>query len=995
MPNRKINLAIFICFLFSGISGLIYEVVWAKYFALIFGSTAYAHTLVLATFMGGLALGSFLLGRLADRIKNHLAFYALLEISIAIFCALTPRLFDLLKGVYLFAAASLGFNPFGILLIKFILGAFIMLVPTVLMGGTLPVLAKYMIRSLSFRGETVARLYYINSFGAVLGTLLAGFYLIYHFGLEASIWIATLINFAAGVAAFVLSRFAIDADLGLSAKVKEGPGPVGPGEESNAYSPAIIRISLAAIFFSGVAAMFYELVWIRLLSQVLGSSTYSFSLMLAAFISGITLGSFLISRFMPEERFTFLCFGLCEAGIAFALIFSIPLYERLPFYFLGIYKIFAKTRETFALFEAAKFFLCFLVMVLPTIFLGMALPLASRIATCRPGFLGKKIGGVFAFNTIGNILGALLAGLMLIPLFGLKQALEIGIVLNLVLGCVIFWKDPTFSAKTKTAFVVFCFLFFSGYKMLMPEWNKACFAAQTFRGYDLPEKETFSSFLKMARKNKIVFYKDGVDATVAVNKQGGALSLLINGKADASTSQDMPTQMLCAHLPLLLKPGAKDMLIIGLGSGVTCGSALTHPVESLDLVEISSTVVEANSYFAAANHNALQDKRLHLYVEDAKTFIKRTKGKYDIIISEPSNPWMSGVGNLFSEEYFRDCLSRLKDGGAMVQWVQAYEIDDEAFKIVLRTFHSVFPEVTVWQPINSDIIMIGSQKKISPDLGASGERIEQKAVREDLARIQIHDLLTILSLQISSGKGLDALVARSKLINSDYYPVLEYKVPYSLYTHAAPLVSMLSLDERKLSLDKSGLLLKAYLQGRKIDDINMKNLYLYFNAHLRPYNNAFLISLAQKWIREYPEDDGAIIAYATFNTDSLQTGARLLEKLVQRSGRLEYLDQYAKLQIQRYVSSGSFLLPEVFSEAVEGLKTCIGLSQDRKAYFYYLLGQLYFEGMDYRRALNCYANTQKLTGSKEGAQSQGIDYGRFLQDVRKAFNAAKEPDKIK
>ncbi|MFA6357498.1 MAG: fused MFS/spermidine synthase [Candidatus Omnitrophota bacterium] len=979
-------MVIYFCFLLSGISGLIYEVLWAKYFALIFGSTAYAHTLVLSTFMAGLALGSFFLGRLADRVKEQLILYAWIEIAIALFCVFTPRFFVLLEGVYLYASASFGFNALGILVIKFILGALIMLIPTVLMGGTLPILSKYLIRSLAVRGQMVARLYYVNSFGAVLGTLLAGFYLIYNFGLEFSITVAALINFSAGVIALVSRKFIAKRSVGPAIKHNEFSVSDGINDKKIIYSSKIIRISIIAIFLSGIVAMLYELVWIRLLSLVLGSSTYSFSLMLAAFISGITIGSFLISKIMPKERFTFLYFGLCEAGVALCVIFTIPFYERLPFFFLNIYTIFAKTPETFALFEITKFLFCFLVMLPPTIFLGMTLPLVSKIVSYKSSLLGKKIGSVFAANTLGNILGALISGLLLIPILGLRQTLEVGIIINLILGSIIFLTERAISIKYKWVIISFCFLCFSGYKLFLPEWNKTCFTAQAFRGYNVPDKNTFADFLKMTKKGKILFYQDGLDATVAVSDiEDKSLSLYVNGKADASTGSDMPTQILSAQLPLLLKPDAQDALVIGLGSGVTCGSALRHPLGNLDVVEISPSVVEANKYFAEFNYHALKDKRLHLYIEDAKTFIKRTEKKYDLIISEPSNPWLSGVGNLFSVEFFKDCLSRLKEDGLMAQWVQAYEIDDDTLKIVLGTFHAVFPEVTVWHPGGNDIIMLGSEKRIIPNFKLAEEAMNLKAIKDDLSRIELGDLSTLLSLQLSSSRNLDAIVLKGGVINSDYYPVLEYSAPRALYLHAMPAALLSKLDERKFALNRTGLILSGYLQNHKMDNNNFRNLYTYFNKYTSFYKNELLNSLARRWIKDYPKDDMANFVFDYNYIGSLQNQIGSLKKLIRRNNKFEYLNKYADLQILRYLSSRSFIFPEVFNEAVDGLKLCIRLSGDKQAHFYYLLGRLYFENMDYRKVIDCYAKFEESISSKEDAQTKGIDYRRVLIDLGIAY----------
>lgn len=969
MSNRKINMILYISFFLSGISGLIYEVLWAKYLSLIFGSTIYAYTLVLATFMGGLALGSFFLGSAADKVKDKLKLYTWVQIGIASFCFFTPNFFHFSKNIYLIAARALTLHPLGIVAIKFIIGALIILPPTILMGGTLPILSKFIIRSLSMRGRTVARLYYINTFGAVMGTLLAGFYLIYHWGLEASIAIAASINLFAAILVFFPRRLSI---------ITEFPAPQESSQEQ-IFPSKIINVALFGIFLSGFVAMLYEIVWIRLLSTILGSSTYSFSLMLAAFILGIAIGSFLISKFMPETQLCFLFFGLCEIFIGISLILALPFYEKLPLLFLRLSSIFSRSPRTFLLYSTTKFLLCFLVMLPPTIFLGATLPLVSKVASQKLKIIGKKIGSVFAFNTSGNILGALVAGLVLLPILGLKHTLEFGIVINISLGIIILFMDKTFGLKRKFALASICCLLLVGYKIMIPDWNKAYFSAQIFRGKWT--ERYFNRFSKSLENKKVLFYKDGRDATVSVIETGKYLSLFINGKADASTHNDMLTQILLAQLPLILKPQIKDVLVVGLGSGVTCGSALLHPINSLDLIEISPSVVEANKYFAKVNYNALENKKLHLYVEDAKTFLQRTDKKYDLIISEPSNPWMKGIGGLFSLEFFQDCKKRLRDDGLMVQWLQTYETSDEIYKIVLKTFSSVFPEITVWCTGINDTLLIGSNRKQVVDFYESEKRITNAAIKEDLARIRLHDLFTLLSLQLSSNSGAQDLIKFRRSVNSDYFPVLEYQAPLALYMNSSAEYTVSCLNERGIPLERNTLFIKKYLTEHKIDYDNLKNLFEYMDDNI-PFNQNLLYALAKKWYKEYPQDPEAIAAYASYNIDSLENSIRALEKLIVQEKRTKYLENYVDLQLKKYNRLNSFLLPQAYTDVVEKLKMCINLSKDKKAKFCFLLGRIFCNNKDYRNAIIYYTQSEELIKhSKIDAEHLGFDQVGLLNDL--------------
>lgn len=976
MTYKRTNIILSLSFLLSGISGLIYEVLWAKYLSLIFGNTTYAHTLVLSTFMGGLALGSFLLGKLSDRSKDRLAFYMWVQICIALFCILTPNLFAFSKNFYLAAAKNLSLNPTGIIITKFIIGILIILPPTILMGGTLPILSKFMTQSFSERGKTIAYLYYINSLGAVLGTLLAGFYLIYFFGLETTVTIAAVINLAAGVLVYILR----------GNKEECVTQETADSNEEGIYPEKIIAFSLFAIFLSGFVAMLYEIAWIRMLSIILGSSTYSFSLMLAAFISGITIGSFLISRLMPKDTQTFLYFGFCEIFIAVSLILTIPFYEKLPFLFFKLSGIFSRKPETFLFYVSIKFFISFLVMLPPTIFLGMTLPLVSKIVSDRLESLGEKVGGVFGYNMIGNILGALISGLVLIPFLGLKLALEFGVIINLALGITVLLMDKMRLVKHKMAFICICCLVFLGYKVFIPDWNKAYFTTEVFRYRQIPKNEAgFSGFSRMVKDRDILFYKDGLDATVSVVKfNENSLSLFVNGKSDASTYGDMPTQILLAQVPLLLKPQAKDVLVVGLGSGVTCGSALLHPLDNLDVVEISSTVVQANSYFSRFNYNPLQNKRLHLFVEDAKTFLQRMDKKYDVIISEPSNPWMTGIGSLFSKEFFNECIRHLNESGLMVQWVQTYEMDDETFKIIVRTFSSVFPEINIWKITGTqDILLLGSKQKITLQIDESEKRINQKSIKEDLARIKLYDLFTLLSLQLASDENIRNHVGDKGILNSDYRPVLDYRAPLALYTKSSINNFLSNMDERNVTLENNDLLIKNYLPYRRIDYNNLRSLYL--NLIQDKKNSNLLFSLVNKWRATYPEDKEATLAYFSLDIAGLEESVIELEKLAQKDNSFEYLDMYASFLVKKYSALRSFLAPEVLSDTVERLKLCANLSEDKKARFYYLLGNVFLENRDYKNSLVYYTKVEELIKSKEKAELQKINYMQLFKNMYFAY----------
>jgi len=951
MSNKRASGVLFLCIFLSGISGLVYEVIWAKYLSLIFGSTVYAHTLVLATFMGGLALGSFLFGKIADKYERRLTIFAWVEIGIGFFCALTPRLFVLSKYIYILAARNLSMNPVGITVIKFIIGAIIMLPPTILMGGTLPILCRFITRVSEERGRIVAKLYYLNSLGAVIGTILAGFYLVYKFGLELSILLAAFVNLLVGFGVIILRSW--QDRQGHNIKTEEKGLPQDGDDSSETLSPINIRIAVIGIFISGFVAMLYEVVWIRLLATILGSSTYSFSLMLAAFISGITIGSFIISRYMSKIRSSYFAFGMCEIGIGLSLVLCLPFYGKLPYVFARLAGAFVNGNHTFAVYSCIKFFLAFLVMIIPTVILGMTLPLVSRIASKEIKLLGSKVGSVFASNTSGNILGASVTGLILMPFLGLKNTIDLGIFLNILLGAVVIISDGSVYTKNKKiAICASCFGVFLIYKLFVPTWDPASMNTQLFRP-GRRHVRSYGDYMRLvSSRSKILYYKDGRDATVSVVRDvKDNIALFINGKADASTERDMSTQILSAQLPLLMKPKSEDVLVIGLGSGVTCGSALLHPLKSLDLIEISESVVEANRHFAEHNYNALEDERINVFIEDAKSYLERVDKKYDLIISEPSNPWISGIGALFTKEYFTKCMNSLKHDGAMVQWVQGYETNDEILSMIIRTYSRVFPEVQVWFTGIHDVLLIGSRVPVKLDYRGMEKRLAKEAIRKDLKRINVQDVFTLLNLQLASNGGIRKSIWMTGSVNSDYFPVLEYAAPRALWSGRSIDSFIVDIDERKLPMSRNNLAIKEYLKDHKITYENLRNLFDFVNKW-RSFNQGLLMSVLMRIHSDYPDSLEARIYYNLFRVGSIENSySEVVGVLDENSSSDNEIRVYGTFLRNTYLPLNSVLTPEIYGRVKMSLKRCAELTKKDRALYYRALGEICNDNWDYEEAL--------------------------------------------
>lgn len=779
-------------FFFSGVAGLLYQVVWTRYLALFLGHTSYAVVAVLAAFMGGLALGNAWLGAVADRVRRPLLFYAGLELGIGLFAVVFPFYYDRVHDLFLWLVRSL--HPAGLLRLglQFGFAGITILLPTVLMGATLPALTKFVTRSLAQLRGRVAALYAINSSGAVVGTVAADWWWIPSLGLELTLYLGAMMSLAIGLLSLVISRA---SDEGFE---PTPPEPLAASDER--FTPAELRLAMIGIGLSGFVAMIYEIAWTRLLGLALGASTHAYSLMLATFISGIAAGGWIIARWRRQAN-TLLAFGFAEIALAGALFASIWFYDLLPLWFVQLGNLLARGNPgAYTLYELCQALICFAVMFLPAVCLGTTLPLASRVATAALSVTGRSVGKVFAVNTVGTVLGAVLGGLVFLPYFGLAHTFAIGIALNALIGTAILVQRYPGRRLVWIAPALVLGVSFVGASSLEPRWRRA-FSFGMWRGGVTPP--SVEAYRDIVDRLDLRYHRDGAGSTVAVIADQlpdgrEQLSLTVNGKTDATSVGDMSTQVLTGQIPMLLSPGATDALVVGIGSGVTVGAILCHPsVTRVDVVEISPEVASvARTFFGPANDQALDDPRAHLAVEDAKTFLQATTNRYDVIVTEPSNPWMAGVAAVFSHEYYKDCAARLKPGGIVAQWLQVYETNDRIVDMVVNTFSSVFPYVGVWQAGGGDLLLVGSLTPKKPDLTAFEGGFRDPKVRADLARVGVKDLATLLMLElIPQGDAAYLPDAEPETpVHSDFHPVLEYAAQQAFFQRGGA-TKLLELSE--------------------------------------------------------------------------------------------------------------------------------------------------------------------------------------------------------
>lgn len=812
MPARALSLpwwisaTVFLCFLLSGGTALIYQVAWVRHMTLIFGSTAFAVSTVLTAFMAGLALGSYLFGRWIDRRGSPLLLYGALEAIIGAYALFIPLIFAALVPVYQWVWDHFSPNYYLFSLVRFVLAFLVLMIPTTCMGGTLPVLSKFY--ALVPQGQlslSVSTLYSVNTFGAVVGTASSGFVLIPALGLSKTVLTASLINFLlAGLIALVV--FASSGKLKEFLLRPQRISPQPPTEEGRS-KPEERRIRayvLLSFALTGFAALVLEVAWTRVLSLVLGPSVYAFSVMLATFLVGLAVGAFAFSRLIEAFKLDGLkTLGWLQVLIGATTFLTLLLFNQLPFLFATIFHRWGASQSVEVLF-GLEFLICFLVMYLPTLFMGGIFPAVVEVFSAERSAAGRTIGRIYAANTVGAILGSFSAGFLLIPAVGIQNTviLTIFIYLGLSLVTALFaWRSSSrwsFGRLSSYALPVVAMLVVV---LFTPDWNRLVMSSGMFQyaprlkppqapeGY-IPTRADFDRYVN---RLEILFYKEGYSGTITVawektippqklgDQMVDSILLINNGKIDASSYSDMPTQIFSGHVGLMLHPDPKDVLVIGLASGTTAGSALQHPIERLTIVEIEEAVVEASRQFDFVNNKPLDDPRSTLIVNDGRNYLLVTPKQYDVIISEPSNPWMSGPSNLFTQEFFKIVRRKLKDDGLFVQWVQMYSMSPENMRALIATVRSVFPYVYVFNTLlGADLLLVSSGRPVELDIERLGERLEREAVKRDLARIGIASVADFLAyFRLGSDEVAD--LVRGAPLNTDDNALIEFAAPKDLY----------------------------------------------------------------------------------------------------------------------------------------------------------------------------------------------------------------------
>jgi len=767
--NPRSRFWIFIFFFVSGATGLIYEVVWTRLLTRVMGNTHYSVATVLTMFMTGLALGSYLGGRWIDKKSNPLALYAILEGAIGIYCLLIPCMIEWASPLFQWVYQAQGESYTQVSLYRFLICGSILLVPTSFMGATLPVLSKHVSRNTAFIGRDVGTLYSLNTFGAVFGALSSAFLFMRLWGVLITIYFAAALNIGIAIVIFLLFRPRMSSD--------EREEPASQDTEDEAIVPDSSRantvIILLAFGFSGLCALTYQVAWNRIFSLLLGSSVYAFSLILTTFILGLALGTVVFSRLVNQIKNPLVVFGILQAAIGVSALMALPLFGDIPFVNRWVYQNWSME---FASIQWSVFLVIFSLLFVPTFCMGGQFPIVIRLVVRKLDTLGHSIGKVYASNTIGTIVGSFLAGFVLIPWVGIQNTILVAVMLNMLIGLALLVMSPRLSLNFKMyvlpAILIVCFL----WGRSLEPWDKSVISSGSYMPYrigDLSEAE--------ARTNKILFYQEGTHTTVTTELSvSGNIFLRVNGKTDASLAMDMRTQLLSGYLPMLLHADPKSALVIGQGSGITLGAVEQFPVKNVDLVEISSAVIEGSRFFDPFNHHALDDERLKLIVADGRNHVALAERKYDVIVSEPSNPWISGVGALFTVNFFELMKKRLNPGGVACIWVHT-NMSPMSFKSVVRTFAETFESVTLWESIvGDDYLLIGSDSEMKLSYGKMNELLSNEVRGKDLHGIGVHKVRDLMSLLIMNRERILEF-GKEAPIHTDDNSLLEFNAPRYIY----------------------------------------------------------------------------------------------------------------------------------------------------------------------------------------------------------------------
>ncbi len=779
MPVARLERALLLLFVASGFAGLVYQAIWSHYLGLILGHAAYAQTLVLAIFMGGMAAGAWLVSARGGRWSGLIRSYAIVELIVGatalVFHPLFVGYMELSQNTVLPALqneSAIRFWQWG--------SAALLIAPqSVLLGMTFPLMSGGYLRiSPQQDGEILGGLYFTNSIGAAAGALAATFLLLPWIGMPGAVMVAGVINLLVGVVAWRVAASVPDTVAAIAT-----PPPSSVPENLPQDRAADRRMSrfqtlmLAGATITGASSFVYEVGWIRLLNQALGTTVHSFELMLTAFILGLAFGGLWVRKRSRKIQDPVAVAGVAQVLMGLAALASLPVFAQ-SFQWVGWFMgIFPRTESGYYLFSLGSATVALLVMFPAAFFAGMTLPLFT-MALLRRGYGEKSIGRIYAANTLGAIVGVVLAMHVLIPLLGLRLAVTLAALADILLGLVLLRAFSTIFRPKLYFGALASVLVVASLSLLFGAADPRSLASGVFR----------HGLFELAEGTDVQFLRDGKTATVAFYRQGSVGTIATNGKPDASIelsatgvpTDDEYTMVMAASLPLALHPAPERVAVIGWGSGLSTHTLLGSQVPKVvDTIEIEASMHAGAEGYGNRVIRAYIDPRSQLHIDDARTFFSTGKKKYDVIVSEPSNPWVSGVSSLFTRQFYQFLTKHLEEDGLLIQWMQTYELNDPLFYTMVAALIEEYPHVEAYLTNTSDVIFVASHAPIR-DFDAS--KLRAPALLADLERLGLESAPDHEVRRFADRNVLAGLVELfGAPVHTDFHPTVALGAPKSRY----------------------------------------------------------------------------------------------------------------------------------------------------------------------------------------------------------------------
>lgn len=768
-------------FFVSGATSLVYQTVWARELHLVLGTSSFAISTVLAAFMGGLGLGGALAARVADRVERPLRAYAVLEAAIGLYALALPLLVQgLATPAYLALFQLLEPGPTVSGISQALLAGVLLLPPTAAMGATLPLLARLAVVRQADAGDQVGALYAINTAGALVGTGVAGLWLLPAVGL----WTTTILTASGNL---LLAAVAWWVDRGVA------PRPAVTNDLMMDLIDGPVDPDVAAVVVIGIggaASLACEVAWTRLVALVLGGTTYAFTAMLLAVLLGIAVGGRLGGELADlafrrgGTRGVLRSLALVEAAIGLSVWGLTFVWTELPYWFVYLYDALSGGEWVLAPF-AASLVVSVMVLLPPATLMGVAFPLAVRAAAGDGAAVGRPVAAAYAANTLGGVLGASLAGFWLLPTMSVRSAVGIAAAANL-LAAAIAWAR---GGRVPLAVVAVAAMAVP--VLVQAPWDPMWMSGGLHHYVSHFERRDREAIRWFATGNQeLLFYDEGLSTVVTVgrNVETGNVWLANNGKVDASSSGDMPTQVLCALLALQHVDDPRQGVVVGLASGVTAGAASLLPgLESLEVVELEPAIFEAARFFDEVNFGVLDNPKVDLIANDGRNHVMRAPpGRWGWAVSEPPNPYLSGVANLFTLDFWQMGRTRLQPGGIWSQWVQLYGMGPEDARSLLRTFADTYPYIAVYAGLEEtyatqpDVVLVGSDRPVIPSFERARGLLADPQMRQALARVGVERPEEIVAMHAMDREALLAYVGDGPRVTDDNMRI-EYSAPLHLH----------------------------------------------------------------------------------------------------------------------------------------------------------------------------------------------------------------------